>query len=513
MPTESIYLSELLAGIVEVRQADDCRIAALSLDSRAVKPGGLFLACAGGTSHGLEYIDQAIGRGAVAILWEPSGDWDEQRIERLAADSAVRFLAIPDLSKTVSAIAGRFYDMPASAMAVIGITGTNGKTSCSHFIAQGLSDDAGRSCAVIGTLGNGFPVESGDGNILETATHTTPDPVNLQRLLAEFRSEDADSVAVEVSSHALDQSRAAGVAFDIAAFTNLSREHLDYHGSMDAYGAAKARLFQWPGLNSAVINMDDPFGQRLIEQIPTGVKVIGYGLEADERLQRLSHWILADQVVLKESGMQVHVESSWGEGFFHTPLMGRFNISNLLLVLAVLLEREIDFKQALGRLSKIVTIAGRMEGFGGGSLPRVVVDYAHTPDALEQTLNALKPHISGQVVTLFGCGGDRDRGKRPLMGEVAERISDRVVVTDDNPRSEDGDQITKEILAGMERPERAMVERSRGRAIRKAIEGANTGDLVLIAGKGHENYQLVGDLTLPFSDRERVKTITEGEGM
>jgi len=492
---QSMRLSSLLSGIVTIGREEDRVITGLALDSRRLSQGELFMACAGTQHHGMAFLEQALEAGAAAVLYEPDDLWTPAALAKRPPGCPVPLIPVQGLSRQVSRIAGAFYAHPSRDLFLVGITGTNGKTSCSHFLAQALAP-SGR-CGVVGTLGNGFP---GD---LQQGLHTTPDPVELQAVLAQMRSAGAESVAMEVSSHALDQGRAADLHFDLAIFTNLSRDHLDYHGSMEAYAAAKQRLFQMPGLKAAVINLDDPFGRQLLAGLPLTVRPIGYGLDQDET-QGLEHWLGVSSLRPDRNGTRVSIRGSWGAGTFRTRLLGRFNISNLLAVLAVLLYRGVALDTALERLSHLGTIAGRMEILGDEGQPRVVVDFAHTPDALSQALEALRPHTAGELILLFGCGGDRDRGKRPRMGAVAERLADQVWLTDDNPRSEDGDAIVADILAGMERPAQVRVERDRAKAIKAVIDGARAEDLILIAGKGHERYQQVGELKHPFSDREQV---------
>jgi UDP-N-acetylmuramoyl-L-alanyl-D-glutamate--2,6-diaminopimelate ligase len=338
--------------------------------------------------------------------------------------------------------------------------------------------------------------------------------VELQAALADLRSRGAQAVALEVSSHALDQGRAAAVHFDTAILTNLSRDHLDFHGTMAEYAASKQRLFQQPGLRCAVLNLDDPFGWELLSKLPKAVKALVYGLSQPQQVlpEKVVGWLWATEITPTGEGMQIRLQSSWGEGAFTSPLLGRFNVSNQLAVLAVLLERGMAMDEALKRLASLRTVPGRMERFGGGDQPLVVVDYAHTPDALEQAITALRPHTKGRLICLFGCGGERDRGKRPLMGAIAEKLCDRVILSDDNPRGEDGRLIIDEILEGISDPERILIEPNRGSAIRRAILEAGADDLVLISGKGHEDYQQYGDLRVPFSDREQVQAVLAGRG-
>jgi UDP-N-acetylmuramoyl-L-alanyl-D-glutamate--2,6-diaminopimelate ligase len=493
-------LPELLSGWIDAAAVADREIADLTLDSRRIRPGSLFLACAGISHHGLEFLQQAVDRGAAAVLCEPNEEWTPEDIQALAEASEIPLYALAGLSTQISAIAGRFYADPSHSLAVFGITGTNGKTSCSHFLAQAFSPE--HPCGVIGTLGYGLP--GALEGALESTGHTTPDAVTLQAQLRDLLDRGAELVAMEVSSHALDQGRAAAVRFDVALLTNLTQDHLDYHTSMAAYAEAKLRLFTDCAIDCAVLNLDDPFAARVLAGLPAQVRRIGYSSDA-QSTPETPQWVKAAAIVPDAEGMTLVIESSWGRGHLVSRLLGRFNVSNLLAVLAVLLHRGVPFAAALEKLAQVETVAGRMQRFGGGGQPLVVVDYAHTPDALEHALTALREHVGGRLVCVFGCGGDRDRGKRPLMGGIAERLADRVIVTDDNPRSESGDFIVAEILAGMGQPDRAQVVRDRAQAIAMSIREAAPGDLILIAGKGHETYQLVGDQLLHFSDREQVE--------
>jgi len=495
-------LSVLLEGLVEVPHELDREVGRLTLDSRAVQPGGLFLACQGGRSHGLDYAEQAHRQGAVAIAWEASDAALEARAESLARRLDIPLLRIPRLSRLASLIAARFYDFPSRHMQVVGITGTNGKTSVSHLLAQALQQQM--SCGIIGTLGVGYR-ES-----LTVTGFTTPDSVTLQQVLADLQQQGAQLVAMEVSSHALDQDRAAAVHFTTAVFTNISRDHFDYHGSMENYAAAKQRLFHMPDLRSAVINLDDPMGAELPATLAAGVAALVYTLNPDLAIpSHVAGWVRADSVRPAAAGLEIELSSHCGGGVLRSNLLGRFNAANLLAVLLVLLDQGLTLPEALDRLSRVSTVAGRMEAYGGGDRPTVVIDYAHTPDALEKALQALHSHCSGTLSVVFGCGGDRDRGKRPQMGAVAERLAERIILTDDNPRTESGDRIIEEIQAGIRQHELALVERNRATAIRQAIADARPGDLVLVAGKGHEDYQIVGQHRLHFSDQEQVRAALE----
>ncbi|MCY1407171.1 UDP-N-acetylmuramoyl-L-alanyl-D-glutamate--2,6-diaminopimelate ligase [compost metagenome] len=455
----------------------------LTLDSRAVKPGDLFLAIPGGRQDGRAHIADAIARGASAIAYEAEGAGD------LPA-SDVPLIAIKGLAMQLSAIAGRFYGEPSRGLDLVGVTGTNGKTSVSQLLAQAL-DRLGERCGIVGTLGTGFH------GALESGRHTTPDPLALQATLARLKQDGARAVAMEVSSHGLEQGRVAALSFDVAVFTNLSRDHLDYHGSMDAYAAAKARLFAWPGLRCRVVNLDDEFGRQLAaEKQPS--RLMGYSLSDP------SAFLYCREARFSEAGVEAQLVTPRGEGLLRSPLLGRFNLSNLLAVVGALLALDHPLGEILDVLPQLQGPMGRMQRLGGGDKPLVVVDYAHTPDALEKVLLALRPHVRGKLLCLFGCGGDRDRGKRPLMAEVAERHADAVLVTDDNPRTEKSAQIIDDIRAGFAHPEAVTFVSARGEAIARLIAAAGADDVVLLAGKGHEDYQEIAGVRQPFSDLDQA---------
>ena len=481
-------LSELLQGLVDGSVAD-LEVSGLSLDSRRVRGGDLFIALPGSRAQGHTFIDAAIAAGAAAVVFDAG--------TQLSGEYGAPVIAVSDLSHKTGVIAERFYGHPSKELLMIGVTGTNGKTSCSHFIAQALNS-AAKPSAVIGTLGNGLV------GSLDAATHTTPDALTLHAMLRSFVDQGVGQVAMEVSSHGLEQGRVSGVSFDVAVFTNLTRDHLDYHGDMESYGRAKARLFFMPGLHHVVINGDDEFGSELLAQLPAAVNSVVYTLGQTQFEQATVRGRL---LKISRDGLELAVETPWGNGQFTSPLLGRFNASNLLAVLTTLLVAEMPFATALQRLESLRTVPGRVERFGATGQPLVVVDYAHTPDALEQVLLTLRDHCEGELWCVFGCGGDRDKGKRPLMGAIAERLADHVVVTDDNPRHEDGQQIIKEILAGMKMSQQVAVMQARDAAIAHAIKQAGSNDVVLIAGKGHEDYQQVGDEKYPFSDRAQVEAV------
>jgi UDP-N-acetylmuramoyl-L-alanyl-D-glutamate--2,6-diaminopimelate ligase len=504
MSAEALMAEHTLAGLLhgfdDVNIRQDLVVSGIALDSRKVQAGDVFLAVAGTQTHGLQHARQAIALGAAAVVWEPVAD--DAGFAEMAALLPVPVVAVPGLRQRTGIIAERFYGHPSRGLFVIGVTGTDGKTSCSHFIAQALNS-GDRRCGVIGTLGYGL-----FGN-LSAATHTTPDALTVQQSLYDMQKQGARCVVAEVSSHAMDQGRVHGVDFDIAVLTNLTRDHLDYHGNVEAYAAAKRKLFHADGLRYAVINADDGFGAALLDDIPPGVAPIAYRLENEPFRTRFpAQWVIGRNLEFNSSGMSMDVNTPWGGGHLQSSLLGRFNASNLLAALACLCVTGLPFNEVLRRLAVTRTVPGRMERFDvGAAHPLVIVDYAHTAGALEAVLGSLRAHCTGKLWCVFGAGGDRDRGKRPLMGAVVERLADEIVLTDDNPRSEDPQQIIDEICAGLKRPALAHIEHDRAHAITRAMQEAGPDDLVLIAGKGHETVQIVGTRAVPFSDRERVMAL------
>ncbi|MFT6916086.1 MAG: UDP-N-acetylmuramoyl-L-alanyl-D-glutamate--2,6-diaminopimelate ligase [Motiliproteus sp.] len=480
------------------------QVTGISNDSRRIQGGDLFLACPGGSQgpnnqDGGRYIEAAIASGAVAIACEEGSGTGFGSDPCSSKESGARALTVPvievkDIARRQAELASRFYRQPSQALQMIGITGTNGKTSCSHFIAQALTG-LGRKTALIGTTGNGF------AGALETTTHTTPNAVRLQQLLARFRDQGAEAVAMEASSHALDQQRVAEIAFDLAVFTNLSRDHLDYHGSMETYAEVKARLFLDTGITQAVINTDDAFGRQLLQRLPASVDAIAIG----EQLQPGTRQLQILRSRLHSGGIEATIASPWGELQISTALLGYFNLYNLLSALGVLLLGGVESGAAVAVLNQLEGVEGRMQAFKKDNKPLLVVDYAHTPDALDKALASLREHCDGQLWCLFGCGGDRDRGKRPLMAQVAELRADRLVISSDNPRSEEPEAIIDELMAGLKWPARALRQADRRLAIETVIAQAAPGDVVLIAGKGHEAYQEIKGVRYPCSDIEIVR--------
>jgi UDP-N-acetylmuramoyl-L-alanyl-D-glutamate--2,6-diaminopimelate ligase len=487
--------------------AQGARVTGLSADSRSLATGEVFLAYPGSRHDGRDFIQNALERGAAAVLWEREGfEWNP--------GWKVPNFGIEDLRGLAGHLAHEVYGRPSERLWTIGVTGTNGKTSCSHWIAQACGACGART-AVIGTLGTGFPAvpAAREAEKLDTGLNTTPDAVALHRSLAKLLAAGAQGVAMEVTSIGLDQGRVNGVAFGAALFTNLSRDHLDYHRDMKSYARAKQRLFESPGLAHAVLNLDDVQGVHFARALAgTGVCRAGYscfaGLAVRSGLERYAE---AHAIEVSAKGIAFSVESSWGEARIESALLGRFNVSNLLGVLTTMLVSGVPFDRAVGAVAGLQPVEGRMQRLGGGGKPLVVVDYAHTPDALEKTLVALKDVArasSGRLVAVFGCGGERDRGKRPLMGAVASRHADSIVVTSDNPRGEDPTAIIAEVTAALPAPYEAIEDRRA--AIARAIASANADDVVLIAGKGHETYQETAGRKLPFSDVIEAKQALAG---
>ncbi len=487
-------------------------VTGLATDSRKVVAGDLFFALDGLQFDGRDYIDTAITNGAVAVFAET----DTTFLVEIRA--GVPVISIPNLGSELGSIASRFYDNPTSDLSIVGVTGTNGKTTCSHMIAV-LSHYIGRQCGVIGTLGYGV----GADKVLQPTGFTTPDAIQLQQCMSDLREWGCEAVAIEVSSHALVQHRVDAVLFNIAVLTNLTREHLDFHQDMEGYASAKRSLFYFNGLETAVINADDEFGRRLIQELNQRVAILSYSTKSNQAD------IVAKNISYSLTGIRADVATPWGSGQLSIPLVGDFNLSNALAALAAMLAAGADFKTLLNGFNSLSAIAGRMEvvtlgstdslqlrnitddhSAGENGIERelditVVVDYAHTPQALEVVLNSLKPHVKGKVWCVFGCGGDRDHGKRAEMGRIVRWLADSVVVTSDNPRGEPAAQIIDDVLLGIDDMQSVYVEQNREAAIALAIEKAEAGDLILLAGKGHETFQLIGDQKVPFCDTDIAK--------
>jgi UDP-N-acetylmuramoyl-L-alanyl-D-glutamate--2,6-diaminopimelate ligase len=478
--TPSMTIATLLQGIAE---APDIAISGIASDTRDVRDGFLFLACRGERSHGLDYAAKAVETGAAAIAYDAS-------TARSVPDIDAPLIPIDALRSRLGEVANRFYDFPSHSLKVLAVTGTNGKTTVAWLLAQCLQA-LGKPCGYAGTLGYGIDELSGGERM------TTPDVVEFHRRLSVFRDAGAAYAAVEVSSHALAQDRIDGAAIDTAVFTNLTRDHLDYHGDMAAYGEAKAALFLAAEPSRRIVNVDSEFGTALARRC--GPDVVAVSTDANRIDSRLPH-IVVRSATATASGFDVSIASSWGDGNFRLPLHGEFNVANAALVLAFLLSEDVPFDKAGAALSTTQAPPGRLQRVDVETGPDVFVDYAHTPDAIESALGALRLHCGGTLWCVFGCGGDRDPGKRPLMARVVERYADRVVITNDNPRNEDPAKIIEAILGGLEDVTAATVIEDRGAAIAWAIDNAAADDIVLLAGKGHENYQLVGDERRDFSD-------------
>ncbi len=497
-------LSKLLPELAPA--ADVVSVSDVSIDSRAVSRGGLFLACAGRRTHGLQHVAAAISGGVRAVLYEPA---DGLAVPEFPSDIFVA--AVPELMRRVGGIADEFFGRPSAQLAVAGITGTNGKTTCAWLLANALRL-CGRPAGYMGTIGIGMANAAAD---LTATTHTTSDAVSVHRQLEQLRRAGAQCVAMEISSHALDQGRIDAVRLRVAGFTNLTRDHLDYHGSMRAYAAAKARLFGWPGLECRVLNVDDAFGLELAQRyVAAGNLVVtarsSAGIERAKGLaSKGARALLAENVRANDSGLSCEVLVGSERERLQTPLIGEFNIENALTVLGMLLALELPAAQALWALAQCSAPPGRMEVFGGGVRPLVIVDYAHTPDGLIKALQASRAHCSGRLRVVFGCGGDRDVGKRPLMALAAAQVADELVLTDDNPRTEAPARIVADMVAGL--PERSsyVIVHDRAAAIQQAMQRSRAGDVLLIAGKGHEDYQIYGREKRAFSDQAVVRAAFE----
>lgn len=491
---KSITLGELVGDTLPAYETllapfASVNVEGLTQDSRAVQPGHIFVALFGKNHDARDYIPVAIDRGAVAVLADAGGDW--QGIQTI---NGVPIVAIDCLRYQLGRLAARFYGYPSDKYTVVGVTGTNGKTSCTQFIAQILTG-LNASCGVVGTLGFGVYPK------LHDTGYTTPDAIALQSALADLASSNARFVAMEVSSQGLHQYRVTGVSFRVALFTNLTRDHLDYHGSMQAYAEAKRRLFEYEGLQAGVVNMDDSYAVMMLNAMPRQARCITYSLgnrHAD---------VYAETLTFTAQGYVARVHTPWGSTQISGSLLGAFNFSNVLAALTVVMTASGEFtlEQVAAQVAALKPVNGRMELIGSAAGVSAVVDYAHTPDGLKSALEAMRQHANGRIWCVFGCGGNRDQGKRPLMAEVADELADEIIVTDDNPRNENADDIVRQIMLGFSDPDSVRVERDRAKAISLAITLAKPGDLVLIAGKGHECYQDVAGQRMAFSDAAQVR--------
>lgn len=489
-------------------EAPDIVVTDLVLDSREVAIHKGFVAVKGHARDGREFIPQAISLGAKVILAEADEEASHGQLEMREQSIIISFFG---LAAKLSELAARFYDNPAQAMDVIAVTGTNGKTSTVSLCTQ-LRDLMGDKPASIGTLGQGLYNRDADNSGLTDTINTTPDALQMQRLCRQFVSSGAQQVALEASSHALVQGRVEALKTDVAIFTNLTRDHLDYHGTMAEYARAKRLLLNQPGLRYSVVNVDDPEAQRWIDVAPASVESVVYGIGSRDA-SIANRYVYAQDVTYHNNGTHIEIDSSWGKAHCDMPLLGPFNVSNLLAAMTAQLVLGQDLQALCRACEKLQAVPGRMEVFTALQRAPIVVDYAHTPDGLEQALKAARSHCHGELYCVFGCGGDRDQGKRSLMGEIAEKLADHIVLTNDNSRSESPAAIVDDILSGMVNPEAAQIELERETAIANAWQQATDKDLVLVAGKGHENYQIIGTDTLPYNEREYVLMLVKGKSI
>jgi UDP-N-acetylmuramoyl-L-alanyl-D-glutamate--2,6-diaminopimelate ligase len=503
--SQEMTLALLLESKVDIPEKYNLVLTGIEMDSRKIESGDLFIACKGANFDGRDFVSEVIKKGAAAVLVEKGELWQEINVE-----NNVPIIPVENLASQISSLAAKFFNKPADHLNLIGITGTNGKTSACQFISQTVAS-LNHICGASGTLGfsiYGKEYIEGDTNAnyssaLGATPSTTPDPITVQRIFSEMLQQNADTMVMEVSSHGLKQGRVCINEFDIAVFTNLTRDHLDYHHSMHAYGKEKLKLFLGSRLSVAVLNMDDLFSATILNNLSRRVKSYTYSLNNSQAD------VYPEDVKYLRKGFKLSVVSPWGKGTIETGLLGSFNVSNLLAVLTTVMALEskhsdFDFERVLLKVSSVSPVKGRMELIGDKPVS-VVVDYAHTPDALENALNALHEHFKGKIWCVFGCGGERDKGKRPMMARIAENLADELIVTDDNPRQEASSDIIEQILAGFTGNEKVMVESDRAIAIDFAIANATEGDVVLIAGKGHEEYQDIGAKRMMFSDVKQAR--------
>ncbi|UJF19605.1 UDP-N-acetylmuramoyl-L-alanyl-D-glutamate--2,6-diaminopimelate ligase [Vibrio sp. SS-MA-C1-2] len=485
---QSYPLNKLLSSWFHIPH--DTAIETMTLDSREVSSGALFIAIKGHQVDGRQFINRAITEGAVAVLSDANDASQHGDINYIGE---IPIISVFHLSSLLSDIANKFYDHPSTKMSVIGVTGTNGKTTITQLIAQ-WRDLIDGQAGVMGTTGNGFLSD------MKTAANTTGNAIEVQQQLALMEQQNATLVAMEISSHGLIQQRVSAVNFTAALFTNLSRDHLDYHGDMESYEEAKKLLFTTHQPNISILNCDDPVARGWINQISPAVSVA----TSRDNIDLEQQYLYATEIKYSQQGVMISFSSSWGDGSFSAPLVGKFNVSNLLLALATLLSLGFSLSTLIATASQLKAVIGRMELFQQTDKPLAVVDYAHTPDALEKALMALRVHCKGKLWAIVGCGGDRDRGKRSLMAAAAVGLSDYTIFTNDNPRNEDPSQIIDDMMAGVESKDQIVIEQDREQACHYALSRADVDDIILIAGKGHEDYQILADKTIHYSDRETV---------
>ncbi len=493
-------LDKLLQGYTD-SVLPDIEVQGISSDSQRIKTGDVFIAMSGYSRHAIDFVVDAVNAGAVAVVYDADDSYCQQRIPLLAKQLDITWAAVKQLRQVSGEIASRFYGHPSHRLQLIGITGTDGKTSVTHMLVQALNR-LDMKTGSVGTLGFGVD------NQLQMTAHTTPEAIELQSLLFNLEQKDCAAVAMEVSSHALDQHRVSGCQFDIAVLTNLGSDHLDYHGDHALYAAAKSRLFALPGLKARVLNLDDDLGYQLAEQYQ-GDTVAGFTRQSKLAQQAAVYQVSSE---LNRQGLKVVLACAGQMIEIQTGLIGDFNNENLLACATVLLQLGYNARQIEQAMQGIQPIPGRMEFFPAyRQRPAVVIDFAHTEQALAACLQSVKGTYSGQLICVFGCGGDRDQGKRAKMGAVAEQLADRVILTDDNPRNEDAERITRQIISGLQEPAAVTVIHNRKQAIESALQQAGENDLVVIAGKGHEQFQLVKGQRIPFSDHFVVNQFREGQ--
>ena len=467
----------------------DKEVTNLTLDSRSIVGGELFVAVPGFNSDGRDYIADACKRGAVAVLADATADYV---LPFECMDRPV--IAVPELQQKVGTLADLYYRHPSEKVMVVGVTGTNGKTSCCWFLSQ-IMNRLGTACALMGTIGKGVPGQ------LKSSVNTTADALSVHRYTAELAGNNIPALAMEVSSHGLDQGRVDGLTFDVALFTHISRDHLDYHNTLDEYAGAKAKLFSHCRFRHAVIGKDDPYSELMLESCPEGSHVLTWSLED------ASADVYASNIRLESQGISATIHTPWGEYGLRAAMLGRFNLENLLAVIAVLGVQNYPLKDIVNAVADLATVPGRMQRFGGGDKPLVLVDYAHTPDAISSVLSSLREHGARRLGCIYGCGGDRDRGKRPEMTRAAIAGADYAVLTSDNPRTESPEAIIADALAGVDAADQSRIEVivDRGEAIARTVSAAEAGDILVIAGKGHEDYQEINGVKHHFDDREQVQ--------
>ena len=476
-------LAELVDGFITC--SSELEIKGLALDSRRVQQGFVFIAVTGATEHGLLYLHQAIQNGACAVIYDPDGS-DSFNLNGLNIDH----LAVKNLGLKIGSIASRFYQSPSTLLDVIGVTGTNGKTTCSQFLFQIMPD-----CGVIGTLG------WGEKSTLKKTINTTPDALTIQSMLADFVHSAIKTVVMEVSSHGLQQGRVNAIRFKGALFLNLSRDHLDYHGSMTDYLQAKLLLFKQADLQFAIVNTDDKNSEFFLAATHKKVKQWGFSVTGNK--SHLTENVVANEIEFSLDGIKFFCCWKDEKAWIQTKIVGDFNLENLLAVITVLLAQGYSLNKAANMIENLVPVKGRMESFGGNKKPFVFVDYAHTPDALKKLLECLSKYSQQKIYLIFGCGGNRDQGKRKQMGTIAENLADHIVLTDDNPRFESPEKIINDIIEGFKNKHVEIIQ-NREKAIKKVIKQANHNDCVVIAGKGHEDYQEINGIKHPFSDQDIV---------